>query len=114
MNEVAASKVEPEVVAELEARRLLVTIEDRDEVKVLVITCDEQQVEISSEPGTLRRAAGGFEELATVAQQVADLLWARAEAREPAEEPREWWTPPEIVSPDDLVTPEQLVKPHDW
>jgi hypothetical protein len=105
MNETAASKVEPELVAELEARRLLVTVEDREEAKVLVIVCDEQQVEISSEFGTLRKAAGGFEELATKAQQVADLLWARAE--EPAEE-LDWWTPPEIVSA------EQLVKPGDW
>jgi hypothetical protein len=87
--------VEPEVVAELEARRLLVTTEDRGEVVVLIVTCSEQQVEISSELGPLRKAAGGFEELATVAQAVADRLWARA--GEPAVEP-DWWTPPEIVT----------------
>lgn len=72
---------EPEVVAELEARRMLVTVEDQDDAKVLVITCDEQQVTISSEPGPLTTAAGGFEELAREALAVAEILRARAKAQ---------------------------------
>jgi hypothetical protein len=72
--------VEPELVAELEARRLLVTVEDHGTAKVLVLTCDDQQVTISSEPGRLTTAAGGFEELAREALAVAELLRARVKA----------------------------------
>jgi len=81
MDETAAprSRDEPEVVAELEARRLLVTVEDRGTAKALVITCDDQQVEISSEPGPLRTAAGGYEELAREAGQLAEMLRRRAD-----------------------------------
>lgn len=64
-------------VAELESRRILVTVEDRGTAKVLVIVCDEQRVEISSEPGPLLTAAGGFDELAAEALAIAHLLRAR-------------------------------------
>lgn len=89
------AEVEPEVVAELNARQLLVTVEDRDEAKILILTCDEQQVEISSEPGPLLRSAGGFEELGREALAVAELLRARAVGQG---EPRDWYTPPEVTS----------------
>ena len=75
----AKPEIVPELVAELEARRLLVTVEDHGTAKVLVLTCDDQQVTISSEPGQLTTAAGGFEELAMEALQIAGLLRARAE-----------------------------------
>jgi hypothetical protein len=73
--------IEPEVVAELEARRLLVTVEDtQNGAKVLVLTCDDQRVEISSEIGPLRTSAGGFEELAREALAVAEILRRTADA----------------------------------
>ena len=79
----AAPKVEPELVAELEARRLLVTVEDHGTAKVLVLTCDDQQLTISSEPGPVRTAAGGLEELAREASELAQLLRQRAESTAP-------------------------------
>lgn len=108
MDETAARRAtrdEPEVVAELEARRLLLRTEDRGTAKVLVLVCDEQQVEISSEPGPLTTAAGGFEELAMEAHQIAALLRARAERHQTGPigvEEIDWWTPPEVTTPADL------------
>jgi hypothetical protein len=78
MDEPAAPKIETELVAELEARRLICTVEDHGTAKVLMLTCDDQQVAISSEPGRLTTAAGGFEELAREALAVAEILRARA------------------------------------
>lgn len=80
------TEVEPAVVADLHARRLVVTVEDRDDALILIITCDEQQVEISSDPGPLTTAAGGFEELARESFAVAAKLRALAD-REPPNSP---------------------------
>jgi hypothetical protein len=75
------TEVEPAVVADLHARRLVVTVEARDDALILLITADELRVEISSEPGPLTMAAGGFEELAREAGELAKLLRARAEVK---------------------------------
>jgi hypothetical protein len=70
--------VEPDL--ELEARRLVVTVEDRGTAKALVLKSDDLTVEILSEPGAPTTAAGGYEELAREASAVAELLRARASA----------------------------------
>jgi hypothetical protein len=64
---------------EMEARRLIVTVEDRGSAKALVIRSDDLTVEILSEPGALTTAAGGYEELAREAGELAALLRRRAE-----------------------------------
>lgn len=61
----------------LEARRLVVTVEDRGTAKVLVLKSDDLTVEILSEPGAPTTAAGGYEELAREATALAELLRAR-------------------------------------
>lgn len=66
---------------ELEARRLVVSVEDRGTAKALVIKSDDVTVEVLSEPGPERTAAGGFEELAREAWALAEVLRARADER---------------------------------
>lgn len=66
---------------DLEARRLLVSVEDRGTAKALVLKSDDVTVEILSEPGPERTAAGGFEELAREALALAEVLRARAAER---------------------------------
>jgi hypothetical protein len=66
-----------------------------------MITVEGMRVEISSEPGPLTTAAGGFEELAMEAHQIAALLRARAERYQTGPlgvEERDWYTPPEVTS----------------
>ncbi len=69
----------------LEARRLVVSVQDRGTAKALVIVCDDVTVEILSEPGAPTTAAGGLEELAREAAEVAKLLRARADRAAQAE-----------------------------
>lgn len=67
-----------EVLTTLEARRLRVSVVDRDGVPVLLLESDDVAVEISSEPGPPRTAAGGYQELADEAAALAAVLRARA------------------------------------
>lgn len=77
---------------ELEARGLIVTVEDRGDAKALVLKNDDVSVEILSEPGPRERAAGGYEELAREAGELGALL-RRGEVQ--------WWTAPEVTTPDE-------------
>lgn len=93
------------VVVQLEAPRLQVRTEDRGDAKFLVITDGDVRVEISSEPGPLTTAAGGFEDLGMEAHAIGGLLRARAERYQTGPlgvEERDWWTPPEVTTPADL------------
>lgn len=70
------AETEPDLT--LEARRLVVTVEDRGTAKALVIASDDVSIEIVSEPGPDRTAAGGYEELARESFALVEVLRARA------------------------------------